>query len=80
MKAQVVVRVADRRFELDEREIAKLGPDEQSLRLLVENRYGRERLHTHTFPLERARDAILVGDVAGKAAICVPLQPDPRMT
>ncbi len=50
---------------------------EQALRLLAENRYGLERLHTHTFPLDRAAEAIMTlgGEIEGREAICVSLRP-----
>ncbi|MGH6718142.1 MAG: zinc-dependent alcohol dehydrogenase [Alphaproteobacteria bacterium] len=50
---------------------------EEALRLLAENRYGLERLHTHDFPLEQAAEAImtLAGEIAGREAIGVSLRP-----
>ncbi len=50
---------------------------EESLRLLAENRYGLERLHTHDFPLDRAAEAIMTlgGEIPGREAICVALRP-----
>jgi threonine dehydrogenase-like Zn-dependent dehydrogenase len=50
---------------------------EQSLRLLAENRHGLERLHTHSFPLDRAEEALLTlgGEIEGREAICVSLHP-----
>jgi threonine dehydrogenase-like Zn-dependent dehydrogenase len=50
----------------------------QALRLLSENRYDLERLHTHSFPLEEADTAILTlaGEVPGAEAISVSLHPD----
>lgn len=50
---------------------------EQALRLLAENRHGFERLHTHSFPLERAEEAILTlaGERPGADAICVSIEP-----
>jgi threonine dehydrogenase-like Zn-dependent dehydrogenase len=49
----------------------------EALRLLAENRYRLERLHTHDFPLEQAEKALRVlgGEVAGEDAICVALHP-----
>jgi threonine dehydrogenase-like Zn-dependent dehydrogenase len=50
---------------------------EQALRILAENRYRLERLHTHSFPLERAAEAIqaLGGELPGIEAICVNVAP-----
>lgn len=50
---------------------------EQALRILTENRHGLERLHTHSFPLERAAEAIeaLGGERPGLEAICVNVAP-----
>jgi threonine dehydrogenase-like Zn-dependent dehydrogenase len=50
---------------------------EQALRLLTENRYGLERLHSHRFPLDRAAEAIMTlgGEIPGREAICVALVP-----
>ncbi len=50
---------------------------EQALRLLGENKYRMERLHTHSFPLEQADLAIrtLAGEVPGEEAISVSLNP-----
>jgi threonine dehydrogenase-like Zn-dependent dehydrogenase len=50
---------------------------EQALRMLGENQYRMERLHTHSFSLENADRAIrtLAGEVAGEEAICVSLHP-----
>lgn len=49
----------------------------QALRMLAENKYRLERLHTHSYPLERAEEAIqaLAGELAGEHAICVSLHP-----
>jgi threonine dehydrogenase-like Zn-dependent dehydrogenase len=50
---------------------------EQALRLLTENRYGLERLHTHRFGLDQAAEAIMTlgGEIEGREAICVALVP-----
>ena len=50
---------------------------EQAIRLLHENKYDLGRLHTHSFGLEDAEDAILTlaGRLAGREAICVSLNP-----
>jgi threonine dehydrogenase-like Zn-dependent dehydrogenase len=53
------------------------GAYREALRLLSQNRYRLERLHTHSFPLERAERAIQVlgGEIAEERAICVSLHP-----
>lgn len=50
---------------------------EESLRILSENKYDLDRLHTHQFPLEKAEQAILTlaGERQGENAICVSLHP-----
>lgn len=50
---------------------------EQSLRMLAENKYRLERLHTHAYPLELADEAVrvLAGQVAGEHGICISLHP-----
>jgi threonine dehydrogenase-like Zn-dependent dehydrogenase len=50
---------------------------DQAIRLLAENRYDLGRLHTHSFGLERAEEAIrtLAGEQAGEHAISVSLEP-----
>lgn len=52
---------------------------EPALRLLAENKYQMERLHTHAFPLERADVALrtLAGEVEGEEAVSVSLNPCP---
>ncbi len=49
----------------------------EALRILDENRYDLGRLHTHSFPLHRAAEAIetLAGERPGEQAICVSLHP-----
>jgi threonine dehydrogenase-like Zn-dependent dehydrogenase len=53
------------------------GAYREALRLLAENRYHLERLHSHSFPLEQAERAVQVlgGEIAGEEAICVSLHP-----
>jgi threonine dehydrogenase-like Zn-dependent dehydrogenase len=50
---------------------------EQALRILSENRYALERLHTHDFSLADVEKAILTlgGDIPGEEAICVAIHP-----
>jgi threonine dehydrogenase-like Zn-dependent dehydrogenase len=50
---------------------------EQAIRLLAENRYDLGRLHTYSFPLEQAEEAIrtLAGELPGRDAISVALTP-----
>ncbi|MFO1061414.1 MAG: alcohol dehydrogenase catalytic domain-containing protein [Dongiaceae bacterium] len=49
----------------------------QAIRLLAENRYDLARLHSHSFALEDAGEAIqtLAGEIPGRNAICVSLHP-----
>jgi threonine dehydrogenase-like Zn-dependent dehydrogenase len=49
----------------------------EALRLLAENRYRLERLHTHSFPLSQVERALQVlgGEMAGEPSICVSLHP-----
>ena len=54
------------------------GPHyDQAIALLARDSAKFTRLHTHSFPLDRAADAIetLAGERAGEDAICVSLSP-----
>jgi len=50
----------------------------QSIRILESGRFPLDKLHSHTFPLDQAAQALetLAGNVPGETAICVCIAPD----
>lgn len=88
-KAQAVVQVGDKQFEMQQFDVPRIGPDDalmrveacgirgSAVRLIEAHKYPFEKMHTHSFALRDLKRAIqtLAGRVAGEHAVSVSLNP-----